>query len=343
MVRADPTMTQTIIILVAATVPLVYAFTHHSRARESTLVLWLPFVLFVSRAVYPPLIGLPSAGTLEERLRWATITLFADPATIGWPVLVWVIFFLVRLRSRRSGRKTAESSNALGQGRLLGEPLALFAVVALVILMLVVAQFVDQTGARATAAQRAHFWTPAEIIVGALAAALLIYFAFTSHGHARMATLALSLPLWLFADRIMFAPTSWSHSLEQRLRWTRNEFLANPALLLWPLYVFFVYGLIRLFTPAYRPAVSTGSPSAPPAETKYKQCLGCRRFVAMNESQCPHCRYSFASVPGSPTSAPAAARPSTSPGGEWCSHCGAPVRTEANFCARCGLELSKQH
>jgi RNA polymerase subunit RPABC4/transcription elongation factor Spt4 len=265
-----------------------------------------------------------------------------DPATIGWPLLVWVIFFLARLRSRRSGRKDMASPEAMGQGARWSGPEALLVVVALVVLMLVVAHFVDQAGVHAATTQRTHFWTPTQIMVGVLAAALLISFAYTYHGYTRMVILALSLPLWLFADRVMFAPTSWSRSLEQRLAWTRNEFLANPALILWPLYVVFVFELIQLFTPAHRPEVSTGSLSPPAADIKYKQCLGCRRFVAMIERQCPYCHYSFASVPVSPTSTPVPAPQPSSDGGEWCSRCGVRVPTEANFCARCGYDLARQ-
>jgi membrane protease YdiL (CAAX protease family) len=80
-----------IIFVVAATVPLVYAFTHHGRAREITLALWLPCWLFVSRVVSPAIGRWPAGASREERLRWAAVSLLSDPLTFAWPLLVWSI------------------------------------------------------------------------------------------------------------------------------------------------------------------------------------------------------------------------------------------------------------
>jgi hypothetical protein len=301
------TWTQLIIILVAATVPLVYAFTHHGRARENTLVVWLPFVLFVSRVVHPSLYGRPSpawaTASLEDRLRWATLALSMDPATIGWPLLVWLIFFLGRLRGRASGRKERESAEAMGRRAQRVEPIYLGIVVFLLIVMIVAARAADQADVGASSTQTAVVGTaageatwPQMIIVGLAGLAPPIY-AFTRHGGDRIVSLVVWVPLWLFAAGVTYlAPSPRSNSLEGRLEWALNELLANPATIQWPLYVFFVFGLIRLFSGA----------------------------------------------PLSPASAYSAAPPPSSHGGEWCSHCGAPLRAEANFCARCGYDLAKQ-
>jgi hypothetical protein len=316
MATEDPTWTQLIIIVVAATVPLVYAFTHHGRARENTLALWLPFWLFVTRVTYYA----PAwANSLEERVRWATVTLLSDPLTIGWPLFVWLIFFLRRRVGRASGRKDVASTEALGQGALWAEPKALIVVVPLVVIMLVAAQFADQAESSAPPTQTAVVGTTAAqsngtlIIAIAVAALASLYLAFTLHGRARIISLVVWLPLWFFAQRVSYlAPTPWSNSLESRLQWAINESLADPATIQWPLYVFFVFALIRLFSGAPLPKVSTGPRSV--------------------------------STPAMvlPASAPGTASPPSSYGGEWCTQCGAQVRAEANFCARCGFELFKQ-
>jgi RNA polymerase subunit RPABC4/transcription elongation factor Spt4 len=338
-----------LIIVVAATVPLVYAFTHHGRAREITLVLWLPFWLFVMRVVSPALGRWPAGASLEERLRWAAFALLTDPLTIVWPLLLWLIFFWRRRAARKSGRKDIESTEAMGQGAPSAEPTTLIVVVFLAIVMFVVALAADQADMGALPTQRAVVGTVTAQLSGDYVFAIVVVvisslgLCFELHGQARIISLVLWWPFWSFATSAVHpVPTPWSNSLEGRLRWALNEFLTNPnpATILWPLYVFFVFALIRLFTGAPRPEVTTGLQSVP--TPVIKQCLGCGRFVAIDERECPYCHYSFASASVTPTSAPSATPPPSAHGGEWCSHCGAPVRAEANFCARCGFELFKQ-
>ena len=99
------TVTQMLILVVAATVPFVYAFTHHGRARETILALWLPCWLFISRVVSPAIGRWPAGAPLELRLKIEAGYSLMDPLTLAWPLLVWSIFFWRRRAARKSGRK----------------------------------------------------------------------------------------------------------------------------------------------------------------------------------------------------------------------------------------------
>ena len=104
MTYPDPTVGQTFIVAVAAMVPLVWAFTHHGFTRMLTLMLWLPWVLFVARVVY---MNQSPSAPLELRLRWALMDLGMDPVTIAWPVLALLSFGLIRLFTAPRRRREA--------------------------------------------------------------------------------------------------------------------------------------------------------------------------------------------------------------------------------------------
>jgi hypothetical protein len=123
MTYPDLTGTQAAIIAVAAIVPLVWAFTHHGLTRIITLMLWLPWVLFVGRVIYRN----PSpTAPLELRLRWATVDLFGDPMTIAWPVFVLLTFGLIRLftapRRRREANTTSQAAIAHASAQTVPAP-----------------------------------------------------------------------------------------------------------------------------------------------------------------------------------------------------------------------------
>jgi hypothetical protein len=100
MATEEPTSTQTIIVLAALVLPLVYAFRRHGRARKLTLLAYLPFVLFVGRAVY---LSPSPAVPLEWRVRRSLIELLNDPMLLAWPAFVLVVYGLIGfVRRRRS-------------------------------------------------------------------------------------------------------------------------------------------------------------------------------------------------------------------------------------------------
>ena len=113
MIYPEPTVEQTWIIAVAAIVPLVWAFTHHGNTRKTTLMLWLPWVLFVARATY--MNSRPTAP-LEWRLKTAAITALMDPMTIAWPVFVLLTFGLIRLFTAPRRRREANALKDMHAG-----------------------------------------------------------------------------------------------------------------------------------------------------------------------------------------------------------------------------------
>jgi RNA polymerase subunit RPABC4/transcription elongation factor Spt4 len=107
MTYRGPTGPEMLIIAIAFIVPLVYAFTHHGRARKLTLMVWLPAGLLVARAVY----YVPAAGLRPTPLVLAIYTLM-DPLTLFWPAGV-LIFYGVGRFFRRSRRREKQSDPAL--------------------------------------------------------------------------------------------------------------------------------------------------------------------------------------------------------------------------------------
>jgi hypothetical protein len=107
-----PTIEQMFIIGVALLVPLVWAFTHHGNTRILTLVLTVPFWLFVSRVVY--LTPSPNAP-LEVRLNWAWYDLLTDPLTVAWPVFVLLTFGLIKLFTWPRRRREDKARKQLPQ------------------------------------------------------------------------------------------------------------------------------------------------------------------------------------------------------------------------------------
>jgi len=106
-----------IIIVAAIIVPLVWAFTHHGNDRVLTLMLWMPFWLFVARVVY--LTPSPDAP-LEMRLNWAWVDLLTDPLTLAWPTVVILTYALIKLftwPSRRGKAKAARAELAVVEAR----------------------------------------------------------------------------------------------------------------------------------------------------------------------------------------------------------------------------------
>jgi hypothetical protein len=108
-----PTNEQTLVIAVAIIAPLVWALTHHGNQRRDTLMLWVPWLLFVSRVIY---MNPRPTAPLEQRVRWAVEDIFMDPMTIGWPAFVFVTFGLIgavtaRRQQREANIRAAASAN----------------------------------------------------------------------------------------------------------------------------------------------------------------------------------------------------------------------------------------
>src|SRR5215207_595451 len=115
MTYPDPTVEQTLIIVVAVIAPLVWAFTHHGSTRKTTLMFWVPLFLFVARVVY--MTPSPTAP-LDWRLKLAAIDALMDPMTIAWPAFVLLIYFLIRLASAPRRRREAKARQAATRAEL---------------------------------------------------------------------------------------------------------------------------------------------------------------------------------------------------------------------------------